>query len=617
MQDRDYEFGTNRLIGSTVVAEAPDGTAVNVQRAAYSWDNAGNLKSVLDAPAANLGGRPHDRQCYRYDGLRRLTQAWTPAGAQCATDPATANLGGAAPYWHSYSHDTVGNRTQVVEHSLPNGTAAQTQTFTRPASGPNSVRPHAVTSVSATGRGAGTSSYTWDAAGNMTGRNVAGEANQQLAWDVEGELAELRQDGNGDGDTSDANERDSYISTADGERVLRTQDGTTTLYLGYQELTLNHASGAISGERYYSFAGQAIATRTGHFAAEVTTIIGDHHNTGSVQIPNVAGPANRVHRYTDPYGKPRGPHGGTGADGGADGNWTGEHGYLDKPVDSTGLTAIGARMYDPVLGAFISVDPIMDLADPQQWNAYAYSNNNPTTFTDPTGKRYEECGTTHNCQTNSKGNVTSAKKYEKRKPTIWDIRSRVVSNWSAYRFSGYRNWSSPQDTVDFSYRATGTGLGSLGPLPSKAEIRKAEALRQIAYSRSLQSSAEANLRSQLAFERRLEQRDDGALQFNGGACAVVCVDVAAGNDDDHGRYFNVAGGYGWEFGISGGGSYAEGVAPGVSHGVSLTVPSPIGVGVNGTLTFDEDLSVSGYSTGAAITARAGGHMFVGYTFTER
>jgi hypothetical protein len=45
-------------------------------------------------------------------------------------------------------------------------------------------------------------------------------------------------------------------------------------------------------------------------------------------------------------------------------------------------------MYDPGLGAFISVDPVMVLTDPQQWNAYAYSNNNPMTNSDPTGLSY-------------------------------------------------------------------------------------------------------------------------------------------------------------------------------------------------------------------------------------
>ncbi|WP_423462376.1 RHS repeat-associated core domain-containing protein [Promicromonospora sp. MS192] len=38
-----------------------------------------------------------------------------------------------------------------------------------------------------------------------------------------------------------------------------------------------------------------------------------------------------------------------------------------------------------MLGSFVSVDPVMDLSDPQQWNAYAYANNNPVTWSDPTG----------------------------------------------------------------------------------------------------------------------------------------------------------------------------------------------------------------------------------------
>jgi RHS repeat-associated protein len=54
-------------------------------------------------------------------------------------------------------------------------------------------------------------------------------------------------------------------------------------------------------------------------------------------------------------------------------------------VDATGLVHLGAREYDPGLGRFISVDPIQDMADPQQWNAYAYAGSNPASFADPAG----------------------------------------------------------------------------------------------------------------------------------------------------------------------------------------------------------------------------------------
>ena len=60
---------------------------------------------------------------------------------------------------------------------------------------------------------------------------------------------------------------------------------------------------------------------------------------------------------------------------------------------STGLTRLGAREYDPALGRFISVDPIIDHADPQQMNGYAYSNNSPVTFTDPDGLKTWESDT--------------------------------------------------------------------------------------------------------------------------------------------------------------------------------------------------------------------------------
>jgi RHS repeat-associated protein len=56
--------------------------------------------------------------------------------------------------------------------------------------------------------------------------------------------------------------------------------------------------------------------------------------------------------------------------------------------DSTGLTHLGAREYDPRLGRFVSVDPVIDPDDPQQLNAYAYANNNPASMSDPDGRKY-------------------------------------------------------------------------------------------------------------------------------------------------------------------------------------------------------------------------------------
>jgi RHS repeat-associated protein len=62
--------------------------------------------------------------------------------------------------------------------------------------------------------------------------------------------------------------------------------------------------------------------------------------------------------------------------------------YSGKPYDSqTGLTYMGARYYDTVLGRFTGVDPHgFDPDNIQSFNRYAYANNNPYKFVDPNGK---------------------------------------------------------------------------------------------------------------------------------------------------------------------------------------------------------------------------------------
>ena len=64
-------------------------------------------------------------------------------------------------------------------------------------------------------------------------------------------------------------------------------------------------------------------------------------------------------------------------------------GYLN--VENTDyLDYMHARYYNPKLGRFLSVDPVMDLKaavrTPQAWNRYTYVRNNPVRFKDPSGK---------------------------------------------------------------------------------------------------------------------------------------------------------------------------------------------------------------------------------------
>ena len=69
----------------------------------------------------------------------------------------------------------------------------------------------------------------------------------------------------------------------------------------------------------------------------------------------------------------------------ADGN---KVGYAGKPFDNnTGLSYMGARYYDPMLGRFTGIDPKeVDPNDLHSFNRYAYANNNPYKFVDPDGR---------------------------------------------------------------------------------------------------------------------------------------------------------------------------------------------------------------------------------------
>jgi RHS repeat-associated protein len=69
-------------------------------------------------------------------------------------------------------------------------------------------------------------------------------------------------------------------------------------------------------------------------------------------------------------------------------------GFTDhEHLDRTGFIHMNGRVYDPVLGRFLSPDPIVQLpAFSQSWNRYSYVSNAPTSLTDPSGYVFECSG---------------------------------------------------------------------------------------------------------------------------------------------------------------------------------------------------------------------------------
>ncbi|MEU6156527.1 RHS repeat-associated core domain-containing protein [Actinosynnema sp. NPDC047251] len=362
-----YDPQTRRLTSTNFSAQT---ASPQLDDTRYSYDPAGNVTKSVNTQGVT-GQAPVRTQCYKYDALRRLSDAWT-ATDDCAGAPSTTaghtNIGGVTPYWTSWTFEPGGLRSTQTQHALPGATGGDTtSTYAYPTSG--AAQPHALTSTTTTSPSGSTSAtYGYDQSGNNTRRTLS-SGEHTLAWDRENHLDTVTSPG---GTTK-------YIYDADGNQLVRRDPGKTTVYLPGQEFTRD-SSGVVTATRYYTHGDKTVALRAS--GTNPTYLVPDLHGTNSLAIQSVGFAVSR--RTFDPYGNQLTPVAGL--------PWPDRHGFLDKPVsEATGLTDIGARKYDPATGRFISVDPILDLENPQQWTGYVYAENNPTTYSDPTGL-IRQCG---------------------------------------------------------------------------------------------------------------------------------------------------------------------------------------------------------------------------------
>ena len=273
------------------------------------------------------------------------------------------------------------NRTELVQKKFGALTTGLTTKYEYP-SGEDAKGPHRLSSAVTTKTGTSTETastvFEYDAAGNQTNRTGTGRPSQILTWDAEGELRQVNTTGagaTGEGTMTDGEA--SFVYDASGERLVRTTDAGTTVYLpGGQEFTVQ-SSGEVAATRYYSFAGSTVAVRTGRGLGGVDSIVCDRNGTPLVSVKNTQRAGQVVKQYTDPFG---------GIRGGGVSTVNGDRQFVGQPRDdATGLSMLGARYYDEGTGQFVSVDPQLDPSNPAQFNAYVYSGNNPLTWSDPSG----------------------------------------------------------------------------------------------------------------------------------------------------------------------------------------------------------------------------------------
>ncbi|WP_431921175.1 ricin-type beta-trefoil lectin domain protein [Micromonospora wenchangensis] len=164
-----------------------------------------------------------------------------------------------------------------------------------------------------------------------------------------------------------------------GNRLLTIQGRQATLDLGESQVTVGRGGTLVNTQRTYAAPGGAVVRYAhGVNAPGLVAVAGDHQGSPYAEVGLSSGMPVRI-RKQDPFGNQRGA-----ADLGA--NMQTNAGFLGATRDdASGFVPLGARLYDPSVGRFLSADPVLDLTDPQQNNGYAYAHNNPVTHSDPSG----------------------------------------------------------------------------------------------------------------------------------------------------------------------------------------------------------------------------------------
>ncbi|MDP8265860.1 MAG: SpvB/TcaC N-terminal domain-containing protein [Candidatus Aceula meridiana] len=344
-----YEEDTLRL--QKILTINPEGEAI--QDLEYSYDSVGNIKMIVDSVNT-------DSQYFSYDALNRLIQAQGNYGIK------------------TYQYDAIGN---IIEKD---GKAY--------AYGENGAGPHAVTSLSD-----GTV-FSYDENGNMIEMIDDEGKFWQYNYDAENRLVEVKKnsalkaqyvydgeggrtqkivyqggaqcyDNNGKnkffdlGKFAGDSHVNSSVSIAIGKKTTQyigslyeeNSDGPLTyIYLGNRRI-----ASVKNGEIMYYFNNHLGSINATTDAQGEVKELCEYLPFGLFSRHEMYGDSSQVSHFY----------------------FTGK-----KLDDETGLYYYGARYYNPLIGRFLTADPMMpNPTNSQSLNRYSYVYNSPLCYTDPSG----------------------------------------------------------------------------------------------------------------------------------------------------------------------------------------------------------------------------------------
>ncbi len=201
----------------------------------------------------------------------------------------------------------------------------------------------------------GTHTYTYDLNGNLTH-----DGTNAYTWNRANRLTQRG--------------TDTYTYDGLGNRVSQTVNNATTHYL--LDLPLDTILTATTGTNTDHF----IHTGAGIHSHKQTNgtwhwLLEDGLGSIRAEIDNLA-MVSAAQNYA-PYGAPFGTVG----------TFASPYAYTGEYTDPSGQVYLRARYYNPAIGTFTALDPVMGVAAvPMSLNGYSYVHNNPVNWTDPSGE---------------------------------------------------------------------------------------------------------------------------------------------------------------------------------------------------------------------------------------